>query len=508
VAAKATHGDSLIARLRRRRGWAIGVLAVGLALTALLALRSEPAHRATGQLALAGLTVPAAFDAEAAADHVVDHLHTVRDRLGGAQRSGAAVGMRVHGIELGSADANGLRRVSARITLNADHADGTQAERALRALRDELLAYDRSAVIDSGAAGEALEMARSESARLAADLRAAERALESFERENAAALPGFERLNAEAIREAQRERATLDSRRAQLEGRRNELDRGLADMRSDYRRLNPAAPLSSASLTARQMELAYLRGMFGPAHEPAVDLAREIDTLQGAANARLAEVTEQLRAARVHLATMERLHPPDHPDVIGATYQVSLLEIRVADATIAGLSNNDRNYIEGLARERRDIDATIENVRGELAALDERLAAHQARVDEAPVIGQRHGALRQQLAELGEREAAARQRLEALEREQRIAAARSPGQLSAAGDIAVRGVVFSDPATIGGFGGVLTLFSMLLLVGVVDRVDRRVIGAAAIERLQGRRPLGEIPRIEAARPKRGAQAEH
>lgn len=496
------QSDSLAARLRRRRGWAVTALAIGLGATALLAMRSEPVHRATAPLTLTGMTVPAGLDSDQAAAYVADHLRDVHDRLNGTPRTGAPIDMRVQDMQVGSADANGLRRVSARITLSTQHADSAQAARTAGALREAFLTFDRDAVVSSDAQRDTLEAARDAATRLTEELRASEQALEGFERENAAALPGFERLNAQALRELQQERAAVDGRRLQLEGRRNELDRGLGDMRSDYRRLNRAAPLSSATLTARQMELAYLRGMFGPDHGPAVELAREIETLQSAANARLAEVTEELRAARVHLATMERLHPPDHPDVIGATYRVSLLETRVADLTITGLANSDRVYIEGLARERRDIDGQVEAVRAELTTLDERLTAHQARVDQAPAIQQRHRALQQQAEELAEREASARARLDAAEREQRLAAARSPGQLAAAGDVQVNRVILSDPAAIGGVGGVLTLFGMLLLVGVVDRVDRRVIGAAAIERLQGRRPLGQIPRIDAAAARR------
>jgi hypothetical protein len=59
-------------------------------------------------------------------------------------------------------------------------------------------------------------------------------------------------------------------------------------------------------------------------------------------------------------------------------------------------------------------------------------------------------------------------------------------------------VLLTRPAVIVALGAALAIAAALLIVALVERLDRRIAGVAAILRLERRAPLAEIPFIDIA----------
>jgi uncharacterized protein involved in exopolysaccharide biosynthesis len=486
------------AALRRRRYWAAAVGLAALATTFALASRTEPAYRATASLRLEGRTLPAEIDRSPELDADVSdyaslHLQTRYARVLREAEASRRAGLTVDRIVLDDASGGAPQSISIGFAVFADGADQRTAERAAQALVAAMQDDDARSAANPAVPVQELETARAEADASGEALRALELELEGFERNNAAGLPGLQERNAEATRQAERERVELEQQTGALEARRIELDRGLRDMQrgaADYRPGD--GPLTSEMLAALQARWAVLRGRYGADHPDAAALGTEIAAAQAVVARRLDAATAEIRQVQDELDRLERLYPIDHPDVVRLAHRVSALESQAEPLRITGLTNGERAYIEGLARERRDIDPQLAELRERSASLQTRMAEHRAQVEQAPILEQQHGLLQQQVADAQARQQSANAQYAALLAAQETAREQRPGQLSIVAAPTARRLPMSRPGVIAALGGIAGLLALVLVVALVERIDPRITGAA-VSRLQGSRPLAEIP---------------
>lgn len=490
---------------QRRRRVALAVAAVPVLAAIAAAYLAEPAYRATASLRIDG-RMSSTDPAEAAArEEAVEHVRGLHRRVLAAQALSLTdrSGMEVNDIAV-SAAPDGRLSVSIAFDVFAEGADPRTAERIVTELVEQYVATDGGAVAVAVSAPPALETARLETERLAADRRAIEVEVDAFRRSNAGVLGAtvddavVEQAGA-ALQQAQRERLQMEGQIAALEARRIELDRGLRDMQPADIGPRDETALSSEALAALQTEWAILRGRHGRDYAPADELAGRIARVQSEASRRLSAATAEIQDARAELARLERLHTIEHPDVVAQAHTLSAMESRFDALRVQGLTNAEMAYIESLAQERRNIDARIAAARERHAGVAAIVAEHEARASTAPALQQQYLALTQRLEAARTMHEAARTLQDSFEAEFAALQAQRPGRLSVAAAPQARRALLTQPPAILAFGAALAVFAALVVVAVMERVDRRIAGAASIRRIPANAELVvEIPVISLA----------
>jgi hypothetical protein len=400
-------------------------------------------------------------------------------------------------MEPAEGDGLGSAAVTFRISVEDSRPDATMG--IIRAVETAFLEGHARSAAKPAVPPRQLEEAAFEVERLAERVRAFEADIELFERRNAAALPELHERNVEALDRASRERLQLDDEIRVLEERRMELDRGLRDIQrggSQLGRVTRGDDLTAERLIALQSERAVLRGRFGAAYPQVETLSGEIIAFQAAVKERLDSAVSEFQRSREELAALERAYPIDHPDVVRASHRVSALEARVEQLTVRGLTSGERRYIESVSRERREIDGRIETLRAQRQSLQESVTDYEARALDRPALEHRYVRLRDELAAARAELDGARGHAEMLAAQQDLAEQLRPGRLSVVAPAAVVGpLLLSRPGVVAMLGVALASLAIFLVVALIERVDRRVSGSGAIERLIGRPPLADIPFI-------------
>jgi hypothetical protein len=225
------------------------------------------------------------------------------------------------------------------------------------------------------------------------------------------------------------------------------------------------------------------------------------------ADRQVAAATRELEDARTELARLERLHTIEHPDVVAQAHKLSALESRFDRLRVRGMTDADVAYIESLARERREIDARIDEARQRHVGAVALAAEHQQRAAMAPVLQQQLAALEQELATVRSSHAAARDRQAALESEFAALQAQRRGRLAVVAPPQTERAPLTQPALIVVLGGALAIVAAFAAVELRERFDKRVTGAASLKRaLGGGALVVEIPVIDAVTLGRPAAA--
>jgi hypothetical protein len=456
----------------------------------------QPRYRATARLELDGRTFPveAGSTAQSQVDEFLQNMH---DKVASASPQLDESGFAVVDVASSNADSEDLRLVSAVFDLYADSADMRTSDRAVEALAGEYIEALQATVVAPPVSATELEAARVDFAEAKAERERAELMLASFERDNSAVLPGLEDARAQAVEESRRERAAIEQQLNALEARRNELDRGLAEMQRGASQFSSASvsELTSGIFTAAQARWAVLRGLHGDDYAPAIELGAALSEAKAAADARFASVSAELEEVRAAFERVQASQPLDHPDVIGLAHRVSALERLYERTGVTGLSNRDLRYIEGLAIERRDIDFEIAGAREQRAVLDARQGEQAQLAEQAPILAERHLHLQAELADAQHRHESAEAHYATLQDALQAASHERPGELSVASAVEVRRLTVNRPVIAAGLIWLLCLPIFLLTLRLIERRHRTVSGSNIIMRIQGRPPLAVIPEL-------------
>jgi hypothetical protein len=491
-------GGSRSRALRRRRRPALVVGALVLAGAASAAWLSEPRYRAAATLLIEHHTLPEGLDASAAAGYARERVQSLHGRALGVAEPALARELRDHTTSrvtqtnavLDGDDSPGTVEIAFELTAVAP--DPRRAERLAQSLVDLYHEQHEQMGAVAPAAPPELDAARAEAA-LASDAVGHARAeLDAFLAANGVLAADGRDAALAGLEQARRE---LEQRVAATEDRRLELDRAVRGMQREaaQSRAESGDALTSEALVAAQTEWAIARARNGSTAAALGDRVRE---MQARAERMLADATAELARARAELSRVDALHPIDHPDVVRNAHRVSALETRLEATRVTGLTNRDVADIEGIAQERRDIDGELERMRAELIAVQARIAERQALAQQVPALLEQRMALEQRLGEADSRLDRTVERLAALEQEWSATTAQRPGEIRTSSPPAARREMATDPWVLLGGGALTALLAALAVVAVLERLDRRIEGAALVRRIQGRLPLAEIPFIE------------
>jgi DNA repair exonuclease SbcCD ATPase subunit len=471
-------------------------LFVSLAILAMV-WSTQPRYRATATLHLAGKTLPPDTPADARS-FAQEHLQARHGRVTGSFRPRREVGLSIIEVETTTSGASERPSASIGFEIFVDDSNPRAAERATSEVAAAYLEDHRRATTTPPVPAETLEAARVASKKAAAELERLAHETEKFEQDNAAGLSGMEKLNAQTIEQSEREETRVSQELRMLEGRRNELDRGLQDMQRGAAQFSAGASraLSSELLAAVQARWAVLRGLYGREYPQAVELGAAIREAEAAANDRANALVAELEEARSEFNRLQRLHPIDHPDVVLLAHRVSALEVDVAETRVTGLTNREQAYIEDLARERGAIDGQISELRDRLAALQTQRADRESLVQQAPVLKQQYAILQEQLTNARMRHETMNVEYAALQAVMDGARAERPGELSLVAEVQTRRLIMSGPAVIGGVVCLLGVLTVMWLIGRIESAHRTIDGAELVARLQGQPPLAEIPTLQ------------
>lgn len=491
---------TLLARGRRR--WAAATVLLALAGAAFLAATVQPQYRSTADLEINGRTTRdgGALQPEQARE-ILKSLHerVIRDNresLGldePVPGRWPTLGFRLDDIVTATDAVSGSASSSIEFSINVLHDDADEAQRIANTLVDAYVDEHMRAAEAGVQPSDALNLARQETDRLRQRSSVAEAAMLAFEREHASVLDSD---LSKAMQESDDERRSLESRLDELEARRIELDRGLRDMDSG----NPADSddaLTSEHLTSLQTHWAIVRGRNGRDDPEALRLGKEIDELRAAADARFDAATVELQAARSEFQRLQQIYPIDHPDVVRQAHILSALESRLDTLKVTGLTTGERNYIENLSIERRQIDGRLDDLRQSLSSLQAELSDYQDSAAQAPLLEKQHADLRKDADEAREAVEAAQTQQDALEAEFRLDQQQRPGTMLVRSRPQSHRTLQTLPELIMGVGLVVGVLAAFLLLAVMRRIHPRISGCAAVVRLQGREPLAVIPFIHA-----------
>jgi len=502
----APRGPSWPARFRRRR-LAVAVT-VGVALlTAIAATRLvEPSYRAVARLALDGKTLSVDQDVANASAHVATELQARHERVLVAARQASAISprqservqTRVTDVAVDPVSERGVPLLSASFEVSIDAADAREASQATTLLLDLYLEDDERAHSAPPVPPAELVAVRAEASRLASLLAGSQAELADLEREHGP-LGSMDDPGGQLTALANQAR-TLAAQIDDLQARRVELDRGLRDMQrgaSEYRS-NPGMPLTSEALSALQAQWTVLRTRNGSDAATVRELGAMIEGLQATADAKFGAAAAELATAVAEYARLEQVYPLDHPDVVRQAHTVSALESRLESLRVRGLTSGDRAYVEGLARERSQIDGRLEVLRERRESLSLQIAEQQAQATRAPEIRQRRAELQREYAELLAAQQTALEQQQLLEARFDAVLEQRPGRIATPSPLEVHRVLMSRPDVILALGLIAGVVAAFLTVAVRERVDARISGTESIRRMQGHLPLAEIPRIRTA----------
>jgi len=483
--------------LRRARHSYLIVAAVAIALTVIAtSWLVAPRYRATTSLVLDGRTFPVE-EGRDARNQVEAFLQTIRDTVAVSLQRPDDTGLAIVDLSTSAASSPEFLSVSATFDVYVDRADARVGERAVVALTEAYLERFRGTSTVPPVSATEFDEARTDLAQAGAERDRDEQTLVAFEHDNAAVLPGLEDVRARVIEETRQERAGVDQQLRTSEIRRNELDSALAEMQRGASQFGNTSDsvLTGEIFTAAQARWAALRGLYGDDYAPAIELGAALSDARLDADARFAAVSAELEEAREGFERLQVSQPLDHPDVIGFAHRVSALERLYEQTRVTALSNRDIRYIEGLARERREIDTEIDDARNRRAALEAQQSEQAQLAERAPILAERHLFLQGQLVDAQRRHESAEAHYAALQDELQAASREQPGELSVAGEAQVNRLALSWPAIAAALICVLCFPVFLFTLRLIERRHRTISGANMITKVQGQPPLAVIPEL-------------
>jgi len=509
--------------LRRRFRWLLATALVVTALTFLVVRLVQPAYRATATLSFdepvirtdldsTTLTLYARDRVEARHADVLQHLDVDGILAGYASFTGAGETVtpavraavlrdrstaRVTDVSLVDEISDDLNLVSVIFSVSVEDPDRRVAAATLEALLALYAQADVAAATSELAQEITTVEAVIEQRSLA--IRQLETTIAEFRRENSSTLEETPAVDSRAAALAESELTQLEIQSQRLQDRSATVGNALQELDPRgalEREVSEPGPATPERLEALQTMLAMLSGRYGSGHSDVQRLDMETTAVRTELEREAGVAAQELRTAQAEYERLQQLHPLDFPDVVRLANTVSNLAGAIDDKNSIGLSAGEIRYIEGLAREERELRAQLSELQITRDTTRARIADLQGRAARAPLLVQQYQALSENLALAEASHTAALDDRRALEYEHGILLKRDlPPVLLSEPPYVPEPVAATRTSTIVAAGLLLGVLCIGAVVVAVERVDRRVLGARSIVAINGKLPLAEIPII-------------
>jgi uncharacterized protein involved in exopolysaccharide biosynthesis len=509
--------------LRRRFRWLLATALVVTALTFLVVRLVQPAYRATATLSFDEPVIQADLDSatltlyardRVAARHTevlqrlevdgilagyasfADTRRTVTPAVRAAVLRDRATA-RVTDVTLVDGISDDLSLVSVIFSVSVEDPDRRVAAATLEAL----LALYAQADVDAATSELAQEITIVEAAieQRSLAVRQLETTIAEFMQGNSSVLGETPDIDSRSAALAESELTQLEIQSQRLQDRSVTVGNALQglDPRGALRReVSEPGPATPTRLAALQTMLAMLSGRYGTGHTDVQRLAVETQALRTELEREASMAAQELRTAQAEYERLQQLHPLDFPDVVRLANSVSSLAGAIDDKDSIGLSAGEIRYIEGLAREERELRAQLSEIQRARDETRARVADLQGRAARAPLLVQQYQALSENLTLAEASHAVALDDRRVLEYDYGILVKRdSPPVLLSEPPYVPEPVEATRTSTIVAAGLLLGVLCIGAVVVAVERIDRRVLGARSIVAINGKLPLAEIPII-------------
>ncbi|MBX9604810.1 MAG: lipopolysaccharide biosynthesis protein [Gammaproteobacteria bacterium] len=346
-----------------------------------------------------------------------------------------------------------------------------------------------------------------ESEKLGRQVSEVEQKLATFKERNYDQLPEMQSINIEMRNRMEADVRQLDTQISSLEQQRVYLESELAQQQPNSLLYSASGErvLSAADrLKVAESDFAQLSARYGPNHPDVVARRKEIEALRSevAGSGDGSELAIRLKDARASLAAAREKYSADHPDIKRIAREISNLEEQLARANTAApapvlnvLPDNPA-YIQLKAR-LEATDSDIRSWRAQRADLRARISGLEAGQSRAPEVEREYRKLMRDYEV-------------AQSKYQEVLAKRQEAELSSNLESEKQGERFTlieppvvpqkpskpNRVAIGALGSVLAFVGGIGSGALVEMLDHRIYGRAAIQRLLGVPPLAVVPNIK------------
>ena len=346
--------------------------------------------------------------------------------------------------------------------------------------------------------------------RQAAEIDDLENTIASLRVENADALGNSTEAGAREASMAQSELIQIDAQIQTLQANSvtvSDALRGLDPRGALRRSAADVGTISPERLIALQTLVAIERGRAGSggASSSVEDLAREEQFVRSALEQDASSRLNELATAQTEYERLQTLYPLDHPDVVRAANTVSGLENASENIDAVGLTIGEIRNIESLAREEQQLLVELDQLRAQRDEARALSSEIQARLARTPILLDQIEQLTLDVSDAEDRYTAMVDERAALADEYGMIVRRSePPAILSEPPYLPEVASASRSSTIAGVGALLGMLLALILVIVVEKLDKRIDGAQSIAALCGKLPIGEIPIIASPARARGS----
>jgi len=348
---------------------------------------------------------------------------------------------------------------------------------------------------------------KGEVARLEGDIGVLETKMARFKEEHADTLPSMAAVNKQQMNR-------LDAQILEIQRRLNSLEQTKIEVKAQLNTVDPSMPSKLADgsmvvspadqLKSLQTQLSGYESRYSDDHPDVIRTKRDIESLRSrfGLDVDFAQLDEELVATKAKLAIARERYSADHPDVVALEKSVTDLEAKIAQANQrkieTSLTPDNPAYIS-LQTTLHTIDAEEDSLKAEVVELERRMADYEQRIMIGPQTEKDLASLTRELSSTANRYWVMRDKQFTAEMGETLETQSKGEEMVVLEPPRVPLVPYKPdrPAIL-----MLTLlFAVVCGVAVTqlaDALDHSIRGAAAIENVQGQRPLVEIPYIYSA----------
>jgi uncharacterized protein involved in exopolysaccharide biosynthesis len=331
--------------------------------------------------------------------------------------------------------------------------------------------------------------------------------LARFKEDNAESLPSLNTLNLQQmnridgqLREISRQLNVINENRISIEAQmavvRPTQPTPLAD---GTVALSPADQLKSL-----QTQLSIVQSRYSEEHPDVIALNRDIESLRSrfGLDVNLAELDQELTAAKADLAVAREKYSADHPDVVALDRQVADLERQINEVSsqqMEGQLEPDNPAYISLQAALNKLDAEESALLADQRSLRNKQADYEARLIRTPQIEKDLAALSRELSSTTNRYWVMRDKQFAAQMGETLETSAKGEEMILIEPPRVPLAPYKpDRTAILALAFLFALVAGLAITQLVDSFDHSIRGAAAIISVQGSPPLAEIPYIKTA----------
>lgn len=343
-----------------------------------------------------------------------------------------------------------------------------------------------------------------ESNRLAAQIKDLEGQLAVFKSQNSGMLPEDLAFNMQTLERNQNQLLELMRQAQALRERQAFLQAQLAT-------IEPLAPVNSnapetlsprAALRLLKSQYAAMNAKYGPRHPDVLNLKRQIEGLGGTVDG--GRSVADIAQLESRLATAKEKYGASHPEVVGLERELKAARNAVSTAPAdPGAGAPDNPVYVQTAGQLNALGAESSMIQGQMAGLQDKIAAVEERIRKSPEVERAYSALRRdydaavaQLQDLQQRgsQAELQKNMESEQMGERLSLVEPP-------QVPLEPISPNRPAIVL-LGIVLGLSAGVAMAFLVESLDGRVYGQRRLAAITGDSPLVFVPRIRAGHDRR------